>query len=140
MTSVNAGQVVQPPTATGLAADARVERSKPDVRRFAMLVIPLALLLFTFKVYNLEQPAFFRLACIVFGGFVVSYWLPFRYKEPFVILLSLAGAYVLLSPLVASLLIAVGLLLFGIIRSGLEFRWRVLALLAVLCAFHLRPR
>ena len=24
-----------------------------------MLVIPLALLLFTFKVYNLEQPAFF---------------------------------------------------------------------------------
>ncbi len=115
--------------------DPRVERSKPDVRRFAMLVIPLALLLFTFKVYNLEQPAFFRLAGIVFGGFVVSYWLPFRHKEPFVILLSLAGAYALLSPLVASLLIAVGLVLFGIVRSGLEFRWRVLALLAVLCAF-----
>ena len=120
--------------------DPRVERSKPDLRRFAMLVIPLALLLFTFKVYNLEQPAFFRLACIVFGGFAISYWLPFRYKEPFLILLSLAGAYVLLSPLVASLLIAVGLLLFGIVRSGLEFRWRVLALVAILCRLHLRPR
>ncbi len=56
-------------------------------------------------------------------------------KEPFLILLSLAGAYVLLSPAVASLLIVVGLLLFGIIRSGIEFRWRLLALVGILCAF-----
>src|SRR5271166_1949799 len=105
------------------AVDPRVERAKTDVRRFAMLVVCLALLLLTFKVYNLEQPAFFRLACIVFAGFAVSYWLPFRYKESFLILLSLAGAYVLLGPAVASLLIAAGLLMFGIVRSGLEFRW-----------------
>jgi len=117
------------------ALDPRVERAKTDVRRFAMLVIPLALLLATFKMYNLEQPTFFSLACIVFGGFFVSYWLPFRYKEPFLILLSLGGAYVLLSPLVASLLILAGLLLFCIIRIGIEFRWRVLALLGVLCLF-----
>jgi alginate O-acetyltransferase complex protein AlgI len=123
------------PTLQAAALDPRVERAKTDVRRFAMLVIPLVLLLFTFRVYNLEQPAFFRLACIVFGGFVVSYWLPFRYKEAFLIVLSLAGAYLLLSPLVASLLIAIGLLLFSIIRSGLEFRWRVLILLAMLCVF-----
>src|SRR5271166_1607222 len=108
--------------------DPRLERSKTDVRRFVMLAIPLALLLLTFRAYNLEQPAFFRLACIVFGGFAVSYWLPFRYKEPFLILLSLTGAYLLLSPLVASLLIGVGLLIFGIVRSGIEFRWRVVAL------------
>jgi hypothetical protein len=114
------------------ALDAQVERSKPDVRRFAMLVVPLALLLLTFKVFRLEQPAFFSLACLVFGGFAVSYWLPFRFKEPFLILLSLAGAYVLLSPAVASLLIAVGLMLFAIVRSGLDFRWRVLLLLGVL--------
>src|SRR5271157_6028184 len=115
--------------------DPRLERSKTDVRRFVMLAIPLALLLLTFRAYNLEQPAFFRLACIVFGGFAISYWLPFRYKEVFLILLSLAGAYVLLTPLVASILIAVGLLMFGIVRSGLDFRWRVLALAAILCAF-----
>src|SRR5271165_7301714 len=109
------------------AVDPRLARSKPDVRRFTMLVIPLGLLLLTFKVYNLEQPAFFRLACIVFGGFAISYWLPFRYKEPFLILLSLTGAYLLLSPVVASLLIGVGLLIFGIVRSGIDFRWRVVA-------------
>ena len=127
-------------TATPLTAlttdlDPRVERSKPDLRRFAMLAALLALLLLTFKIYNLEQPAFFKLACIVFGGFAISYWLPFRYKEPFIILLSLAGAYFLLSPLVASLLIVAGLLLFGIIRSALEFRWRVLVLVIILCGF-----
>jgi D-alanyl-lipoteichoic acid acyltransferase DltB (MBOAT superfamily) len=102
------------------------------VRRFAMLVVPLALLLVIFKKYSLEQPAFFTLACLVSGGFAVSYWLPFRFKETFFILLSLAGAYVLLSPSVASLLIAAGLLLFAIIRSGLDFRWRLLILFGLL--------
>jgi hypothetical protein len=111
---------------------AQADRSKTDVRRFTMLVIPLALLLVTFKVYRIEQPAFFTLSCLMFGGFVISYWLPFRFKETFFILLSLTGAFVLLDPAVAILLIAVGLVMFGIIRSGIEFRWRVLVLLGIL--------
>ena len=115
--------------------DPRVERAQPDVRRFAMLSVSLGLLLLTFKVYVLEQPAFFKLACIVFGGFAIFYWLPFRYKQPFVIVLSLAGAYVLLNYLIASLLIAVGLLLFGIIRSEIKFQWKILGLVAILCTF-----
>ena len=121
-------------TSPATPLDVQADRSKTDVRRFTMLVIPLALLLFTFKVYRVEQPAFFTLACLVFGGFAVSYWLPFRFKETFFILLSLAGAFVLLKPAVAILLITVGLALFGVIRSGLEFRWRVLLLLGILSA------
>jgi len=112
--------------------DVRVGRSQPDLRRFLLLAAPLALLLFTFRIYNLEQPAFFTLACIVFGGFAVSYWLPFRFKENFLILLSLGGAYVLLSPVIASLLIAVGLILFAIVRTSLQFRWKVLIFLGIL--------
>jgi alginate O-acetyltransferase complex protein AlgI len=120
------------PAVAAPALEVPLERSKPDLGRFAMLVIPLALLLVVFKVYRLEQPAFFRLACLVFGGFVVSYWLPLRFKEAFFIVLSLAGAYVLLDPVVASLLIASGLVLFGIIRSELDFRWKVIVLLGIL--------
>jgi hypothetical protein len=97
-----------------------------------MLALPLALLLVVFKLYKLEQPAFFTLACLVFAGFAISYWLPFKYKENFVILLSLAGAYVLLSPLIASLVIAVGFGLFAIIRTNIAFRWRALAILGIL--------
>jgi alginate O-acetyltransferase complex protein AlgI len=114
--------------------DVRVANSQTDLRRFAMLTVPLALLLVTFKVYSLEQPAFILLAYMIFGGFAVSYWLPFRFKETFVILLSLAGAWVLLSPIVAGLLILAGLTMFAIVRSGAAFRWKVVALLAILAA------
>jgi hypothetical protein len=116
------------------ALDAQAELSKPDLRRFTMLVIPLALLLLTFKVYHLEQPAFLWLSCLVFGGFAISYWLPFRWKETFFILLSLAGAFVLLNPVAAGLLIAVGVFLFGVVRSGLSYGWRVLTLVGILAA------
>jgi len=117
------------------AADPRLARATTDVRRFVMLAIPLALLLATFKIYALEEPAFFTLACVVFAGFAVAYWLPLRYKEPFTILLSLAGAYVLLSPLTATLLIGAGLLMFAVIRNEkLAFQWRVAVLLGILAA------
>jgi hypothetical protein len=106
-----------------------MENARTDVRRFAMLAVPLALLLLTFKEYNLEQPPFFLLACLVAGGFAVSYWLPFRFKQTFFIAFSLAGAYVLLSPAVATLLIVIGLLPFAIMRSRLSFGWKLLVLL-----------
>jgi alginate O-acetyltransferase complex protein AlgI len=98
-----------------------------------MLAVPLALLLVVFKLYRLEQPPFFVLTCMVFGGFAVSYWLPFRFKENFIILLSLAGAFVLLSPLVAGLVIGAGIGFFAIIRTPIAFRWRALAIVGIFC-------
>lgn len=114
------------------ARDVRVERSATDVRRFAMLLAPLALLLVVFRVYKVEQPAFLTLAYLVFAGFAVCYWLPFRFKENFFILFSLAGAFVLLPPVVAGLLIATGLTIFGIVRSALAYRWKIAILLGIL--------
>jgi hypothetical protein len=121
-------------TATAMdprAIDVRAERAKPDLRRFAMLALPLALLLGIFKLYTIEEPAFFTLACLVFGGFAVSYWLPFRYKEVFLIALSLAGSWVLLGPAIAGLLVASGLAMFSVIASRLGFRWKICILLGV---------
>jgi hypothetical protein len=124
--SIQAG-ALKPP-----AAKSRLENATPDLRRFAMLAVPLVLLLVTFKTYDIEQPVFFKLACLVAGGFAVSYWLPFRFKETFFISLSLAGAYVLLSPAVATLVIAAGLVPFAIVRTSLSFRWKILVLLGFL--------
>ena len=129
MTPTDALLAPGPPS---LAQNLQAGRAKPDVWRFLMLAIQLALLLVVFKAYALEQTGFFSLACLTFGGFAVSYWLPFRFKQPFFILMSLAGAYVLLAPVVATLLIAAGLLLFAIIRSALAFPWKVIVLLALL--------
>ncbi len=117
------------------SVDPRLARAETNVRRFAMLVLPLGLLLATFRVYSLEEPAFFTLACLAFGGFAISYWLPLRYKETFTIALSLAGAYVLLSPLTATLLLASGLVMFAIIRTeAIGFKWRIASLLVILAA------
>jgi len=125
------------PSARAPVLESQLERSRPDLRRFAVLAVQLALLLLAFDLYGLESRRFFTLGCLIFGGFAVSYWLPFRFKEPFLIVLSLAGAYFLLDAAVASLLIAAGVILFAIVRSGLDFRWRVLAIIgfAVTCAY-----
>jgi hypothetical protein len=123
-----------PSVSGGITTDPRVARSKPDVRSFALLVAPLALLLILFWTYRLEQTEFLKLACIVFGGFAVSYWLPFRFKQLFFILLSLAGAVVLLGPLVAGLLIASGLLIYTAVRTRLALGWKVALLLSIAAA------
>lgn len=96
------------------------EHSTPNLRRFATLAIALTLLRATFKSYGLEQPAFF-VARLVFGGFAVSYWLPFRFKETFFILPSLAGARALPGPVVAGLHVVTALTFIAIIRSSLDF-------------------
>jgi len=107
------------------------------LRQFAVLAVQLALLLLVFDLFGLESGTLFTLGCLVFGGFAVSYWLPFRLKEPFFILLSLAGAYFLLDAVVASLLIIAGVILFAIVRSGLDFYGRVLVIIgfALVCAY-----
>ncbi len=125
------------PSGRAPVLESQLEHSRRDLRQFAVLVIQLALLLLAFDLYGLESRTLFTLGCLVFGGFAVSYWLPFRLKEPFFIVLSLAGAYFLLDVVVASLLITAGMILFVIIRSGLHFRWRVLAIIgfALACAY-----
>lgn len=118
-------------TLSSTVLDAKAELSKPKLRFFTMLLIPLALLLLVFRVYRLEQPAFFWLCYLVFGGFAISYWLPFHFRQTFLILLSLSGAFILLKPLVACLLIGVGLLFFAIIRCKVAFGWRVITILMI---------
>lgn len=93
--------------------------------RYAALAVQLGLLLVVFKVFNLEEPAFLLLAAATFCGFLVHYWLPFRLKEPFWLALSMSGAYLLLEPVTATLLLAFGFGLFGILASSLSYRTRL---------------
>ena len=72
-----------------------VQSPDPKVRttRFLAISAQLALLLLVFRLYRVEEPAFFVLAVIAFGGFAVSYWLPRSWKEPFFVALSIGGAF-----------------------------------------------
>jgi D-alanyl-lipoteichoic acid acyltransferase DltB (MBOAT superfamily) len=128
--------------------DPRELRATPRLGPFLVLAGQLALLLLVFSLYHLEKHGFLRMSAIVFGAFLVHYWLPFRIKEPFWVAVSMAGAFVLLQPLVAALLIVVGLAFFLILRSPVAFRYRVSLLVAIFgvliygCAtksFHVIP-
>jgi D-alanyl-lipoteichoic acid acyltransferase DltB (MBOAT superfamily) len=93
------------------------------------LVAALGLLLLIIYYFKLESQAFFHLAALAFGGFVVHYLLPLPLRLPFFLLLSLSGA-VLVFGWQALWLIALGLCLIGLCHIPAPFSVRIAALLA----------
>jgi hypothetical protein len=111
--------------------DAREIHATPRPERFLALAAQLAILLVVFRLYHLERPGFLMMSAVVFGVFLIHYWIPFRYKEPTWVVASMAGAFLLLGATVAALLIGVGLAFFLILRSPIPYRWRLLLLAAI---------
>ncbi|HEY1753837.1 MAG TPA: hypothetical protein VGG72_00470 [Bryobacteraceae bacterium] len=103
----------------------------PDLRRFLVLSAQLGLLAVVFSLFNLESAGFGKLLVGVFGIFAVHYWVPFRFKEPLWILASMGGAFWVLDPLPAALVIATGFAFFLILRSPVALVWRFLAIGAI---------
>lgn len=115
------------------ARDPRELHATPRLARFLVLAAQLALLLLVFSLYHtMERPRFVYLSALAFGAFLVHYWLPFRFKEPFWVSVSIAGGCFLLHPATAAFLILVaGLVFFLILRSSAPFKWRVLLVAAI---------
>jgi D-alanyl-lipoteichoic acid acyltransferase DltB (MBOAT superfamily) len=112
-------------------ADPREANATIDVAQYAAILAQLALILLVFRAFHLEERAFLRLGAIMAAGFAVQYWLPLRWREPFCITVSIAGAFVLLEPAPALMLMAVGAVFFAIVASPLSYRMRVGLVLAV---------
>ena len=111
--------------------DPRAAMARPDVARFTSLMAQLGLVLAVFYFYRIEEPAFGVLSVLVVAGFAIHYWLPFDWKQPFYITWSIAGAFVMLQPRTAVLLVGMGLALFGIVRTPLAFRTRLIVVASV---------
>jgi alginate O-acetyltransferase complex protein AlgI len=107
------------------------------VGAFVALAAQLAILLLVFRLYHLtEKPSLLvRLVEVAFGAFLIHYWLPFRFKETFWVMTSMAGAFLLVEPRIAVLLAAVGLVFFLILRSGIPYSWRITLLALIFVAF-----
>ncbi|HWQ03274.1 MAG TPA: hypothetical protein VNL38_02235 [Candidatus Nitrosotenuis sp.] len=118
---------------SGAGADSRALNAQTSVKWFGILLLEVALLLLVFRQFRIEEPAFLLMACVVFAGFVIHYWLPFAAKEWFFVAFSVGGAFLLMEPLVAALLVTGGLLIFGIVSLPIAFGWR-LGLMGVLFA------
>jgi hypothetical protein len=115
-------------------ADPRAQMARTDLLKFSGFMAQLGLLLAVFYFYDLEEPIFGILAALIVGGFAIHYWLPFGWKEPFYIGWSLAGAFIVLMPATAAMLILSGLLLYGIVASPLPYRIRLIIIGAIAAA------
>ena len=114
--------------------DPREALAAPDVVKFAKLLAQLVVLIGVFRLFDVEDAAFPLLAQLLVLGFAIHYWLPFAWKETFYIAFSLAGAFVMLPPVTAALLIAVGLGLFAIVAAPVSLRARLAAVAVVSAA------
>jgi alginate O-acetyltransferase complex protein AlgI len=132
--------------------DPREANAETSFARFAFIVLQLAVLLAVFWRFPIavgpgaiffpeepgaavaeggpSTPVFFTMACLSFGGFAVHYWLPLRHKETFWVLLSLGGAAVLLSPMIAGLVLVAGLALYAIAASRAPYWVKAISILA----------
>jgi alginate O-acetyltransferase complex protein AlgI len=120
------------PSAISDSSAAQRKFAAPDLWRFCGLAAQLALLMAVFRLYHVEDLAFQTMANIVCGAFLVHYWLPFRWQEPFLAAVSIGGAFLLLHKPVPELLVAIGLLLFLFLRLPIRFRWRLVLVAGVL--------
>lgn len=116
--------------------DPREVHAIPQPRRFFALAGQLALLLLVFNIYHtMDRPPFVNMSALAFGGFLVHYWLPFRFKEPFWVAVSILGGFFLAKPFGTELpILGLGLTFFLILRTRIPYKWRVLLVAAIFAA------
>jgi hypothetical protein len=107
------------------------EVERPDVSKFSALMLQLAAVVWVANRFQIESKAFRELLMLTVAGFAIHYFLPLRHRLPFFLLLSVAGIVLVLGPVQAGWLLAVGLALVGLAHLPIRFGARVGLLLAV---------
>ncbi len=105
--------------------------------RFALICLQLGLLSVVLRQFQIESGAFLRVALLAFAGFAIHAFLPFRYRLPFFLCLSLAAIALVFGPIESAWLIGIGILLIVICHLPVSFKTRVVLLVtagAVLAA------
>jgi hypothetical protein len=112
-------------------ADTQVIPGRISIVKFAFILAQLALLALIIRQFQIESPAFVRLALLSFAGFALHAWLPLRWRLVFFVVLSLGGIVSVLGPREGGWLLALGGLLLGICHLRIPFWARIVTLLAV---------
>jgi len=100
------------------------------ISKFLSVVVQLGLLVLVIRQFRLENQALYHnLMLLTFYGFLIHYFLPFRYRLPFFLLLSLAAIVGILGFVNGAWLIAIGLALVGICHLPVSYFSRIAILL-----------
>jgi hypothetical protein len=103
---------------------------KVKVAQFLSILVQLGLLVFVIGQYELENQAFYHsIMLLTLYGFIIHYFLPLRYRQPFFVLLSLTAIFGVMGLVNGLWLIGIGLGLIAICHLPVAFSIRI-ALLA----------
>lgn len=117
-------------TGAGAAADALTE-GRIRLPQYLFILAQLGLLTLLLRQFQIESPAFLRLALLAFAGFAIHALLPLRLRLPFFLALSMAGIVVALDLTHGLWIVAIGLILIGICHLPVSFLARGVLLVAV---------
>ena len=100
------------------------------IGQFLSVTAQLGLLVLVISQFQLENQAFYsNIMPLVFYGFLIHYFLPFRYRLPFFVLLSLAAMIGIFGFVNSVWLIGIGLALIGLCHLPVSYPIRMVALL-----------
>ncbi len=97
-----------------------------NIAKFFIILGQLVLLLLAVRQFQIESQAFLTVFLLAIGGFCVHYFLPYRWRIHWFLILSLASLPLVLGWYNALSLIAIGLLLLLICHLPIQFSYRVL--------------
>jgi hypothetical protein len=102
-----------------------------EIGKFVSLAAELGVLVLLVRQFQLENQAFYaNIMLLTFYSFLIHYFLPFRYRLPFFLIVSLAAIAGILGFANAVWLIAIGLGLIGICHLPIRYTFRISILLA----------
>lgn len=94
--------------------------------KYLRLVVQLALLLLVMRQFQIESNAFLRITALAFGGFMIHYFLPDKWKQAFFLLLSLVSVVIVFGPMSSLWLVGIGVALIGLCHAPVAFYGRVI--------------
>jgi hypothetical protein len=105
--------------------------NKVQIGKFVSVAGELGVLVLLVRQFQLENQAFYaNIMLLTFYSFLIHYFLPFRYRLPFFLIVSVAAIAGILGFVNAAWLIAIGLGLIGICHLPVSYPVRVTILLA----------
>lgn len=111
--------------------DPRALNARPQFASYLAIILQFAAATGVVIAFRLEEPRFVGLLGVVLAGFSIHYWLPFRAKEPFVIVLSVGGMLLLLSWWVAAVTLLLGLFIYAVAASPAPYAMRLLVVVGL---------
>ncbi len=111
------------------------ERAEQGLRwvtltRLAPAVVQLGLAVLVIRLFQIESRGFYHLALLTFAGFTIHALLPFAYRLPFFVALSIAGTLLVLGVASGLWVIGIGAGLIGICHLPVRFSFRLSLVLA----------